>query len=161
MTKIIGIDPGLASTGVGMVRGTNLRVEAYSFTTIRTSKDSVLSARLNQIYEELFDIFKNEQPDNVIIEDIFSLKVYPNSGISLGKVSGVILLACSQLNIPVNEIPVKEAKKILTGNGNAGKEQLANAVGNILKRKTKIDSFHASDALALAIIGLFRNKGDH
>jgi crossover junction endodeoxyribonuclease RuvC len=92
----------------------------------------------------------------MVVEDVFSLNNYPTSGILLGKVSGVILLAGFQAGIPVAEVAVREAKKILTGNGRASKEQLEKAVRRQLNLKNPIRPFHASDALGLAMIGLFR-----
>ncbi len=92
----------------------------------------------------------------MVVEDVFFLKKYPKSGIILGKVAGVILLAGCQFGLPVIEIPVREAKKILTGNGNATKIQLEQAVRYSLMHPEAITPHHASDAIALALIGLFR-----
>ncbi|MBN1931424.1 MAG: crossover junction endodeoxyribonuclease RuvC [Desulfobacterales bacterium] len=156
MTKIIGIDPGLASTGVGIVSGKGTRVESYSYGSIHTSKKKTLPSRLDQIFSKIFLILKNENPDVMVVEDIFSLEKYPKSGITLGKVTGVILLAGCRLNVPVIEIPVREAKKVLTGNGKADKIQLEKSVRHLLNLKSPIRPFHASDAIALALIGFFR-----
>ena len=158
MTIIIGIDPGLAETGIGIVEGTGLKVERYSFGSIQTPKSSSLSNRLAQIFSELLLKLKNVRPDLMVVEDIFSLPRYPKSGLNLGKVIGVILLAGSQQNIPTVEVPVREAKKILTGNGNADKRQLEKAVRNLLKLAVPIKPDHASDAMALALIGLYRDR---
>lgn len=156
MAKIIGIDPGLAETGIGIVRGEGLKVKEHSYGSIRTSKDDPLPKRLDRIYTALSDILKDERPDLMVVEDIFSLKQYPKSGIMLGKVTGVILLAGNRGNIPVEEISVREAKQVLTGNGNAGKKQLEATVRRILNLSSPIKPFHASDAIAMALIGLFR-----
>ncbi len=158
MTKIIGIDPGLAATGFGIVWGERLTVDGYSYGSINTSKNSPFPTRLNHIFSNLLIILENEKPDLMIVEDIFFLKKYPKSGITLGKVAGVILLAGFEGNVPVNEIPVREAKQVLTGNGNASKTQLEKAVRNLLNLDTPIKPDHAADALGLALIGLFRYK---
>lgn len=158
MLKVIGIDPGLASTGVGIVKGTGLKVEGYSFGTIKTSKNSSLSHRLNTIFSKLLPVLKDEQPDLMVIEDIFSLAKYPKSGIHLGKVCGVILLAGNHAEVPAVEVPVREAKQILTGNGNASKTQLEKTVRNLLAAAVPIKPDHASDALAMALIGLYRGQ---
>jgi len=92
----------------------------------------------------------------MVVEDIFSLQKYPKSGITLGKVTGVILLAGNQLDLPVIEVQVREAKQVLTGNGNASKMQLERAVRHFLNLTTPIRPYHASDAIGLALIGLFR-----
>jgi crossover junction endodeoxyribonuclease RuvC len=104
---------------------------------------------------------KVEKPDLMVIEDVFSLKQYPKSGIILGQVSGVILLAGMQIGLTALEVPVREAKKVLTGNGNATKIQLEKSVRNLLKLPSPIRPLHASDALGLALIGLYRSGRRH
>lgn len=161
MIKVVGIDPGLAATGIGIVIGKGLKVDSYSFCTINTSKKNNLPTRLDQIFSRLLSVLKDEKPDLMVIEDIFSLKKYPKSGITLGKVAGVILLAGFQANAPVVELPVREAKQVLTGNGNASKVQLEKAVRNLLNLTTPIKPYHVSDAIGLALIGLFRYGFDN
>ena len=156
MAKIIGIDPGLAATGIGIVTGRSMTVSGYSYGSINTPKSSSLPIRLDQIYSKLLGVLRDEKPDLMVVEDIFSLNAYPKSGLVLGKVTGVILLAGCQVGIPVVEIPVREAKKVLTGNGNATKMQLETAVRHTLNLDRPIKPDHASDALGLALIGLFR-----
>jgi crossover junction endodeoxyribonuclease RuvC len=158
MIKIIGIDPGIASTGIGIVRGSGLKVASYSFGSIHTSKKISLAHRLGQIFSKLILILQDEKPDFMVVEDVFSLQKYPKSGINLGKVTGVILLAGFHTNVPVVEVSVREAKQILTGNGNASKAQLEKAVRHLLKLTSPIKPDHASDAIALALIGLFRSN---
>lgn len=156
MAKIIGIDPGLSATGIGIVNGRGLRVSSYAFGTIRTAKEFSVPDRLHQIYTKLNETLSREKPDLMVVEDVFSLNNYPTSGILLGKVCGVILLAGHQAGLSVTEVPVREAKKILTGNGKASKEQLEKAVRLKLNLENPIRPFHASDALGLALIGLYR-----
>ena len=156
MFKIVGIDPGLAATGIGFVEGRGLKVASYSFGHLKTSHLNTLPIRLEIIYDGLVGLLKDEQPDIMVIEDTFSLPTYPKSAITLGKVTGVILLAACQANVPVDEVPVREAKQVLTGNGSASKIQLERAVRHLLKHPQQIKPYHASDALALALIGLYR-----
>jgi crossover junction endodeoxyribonuclease RuvC len=154
--KLIGIDPGLAATGIGVVAGDGLKVTDFAYGVIRTHQKATTSARLGKIYSRIHELLIAEKPDLIVVEDVFSLDKYPRSGITLGKVSGVILLAAHHVNIDVVEIPVREAKQILTGNGNAGKGQLEKAVRQALGSPSAIRPDHASDALGLALIGLFR-----
>jgi len=156
MIKVVGIDPGLASTGIGIIKGTGSRIDSYSFGTIRTSKNLRLPDRLHKIFSEINEALQNESPDLMVVEDVFSLERYPASGITLGKVSGVVLLAGCRKGLPVIEIPVREAKQVLTGNGNATKAQLEKAVRHYLNRPEPIRPSHASDAVALSLIGLLR-----
>lgn len=160
MFKVVGVDPGLAATGVAVIKGSGISIGNYSFGTIKTSAGSKLQDRLNHIYTKLSSLLKSENPDLMVVEDIFSLEKYPKSGITLGKVTGVILLAGCHEGIPVMEIPVREAKRVLTGSGSAGKKQLEESVRRRLNHSGPIKPFHSSDALALAMIGLFRG-GDH
>ncbi len=157
MVKIIGIDPGLSSTGIGIVRGTKRRVTDFSFGNIRTITHAPLPDRLYHIFLKLRQIIESNKPDIMVVEDVFSLEKYPKSGITLGKVTGAILLAGCHMKMPVVEIPVREAKKILTGNGKASKVQLERAVRHFLNSNQPIKPHHASDAMALALIGLFRS----
>lgn len=154
--KLIGIDPGLAATGIGLVTGNSLKVADYAYGVVQTDKSQSTAQRLEKIYSRILTFFNDETPDLIVVEDVFSLEKYPKSGILLGKVSGVILLAAQQAAIQVREIPVREAKQVLTGNGNADKIQLEKAVRRTLGCPDPIRPFHASDALGLAIIGLFR-----
>jgi len=156
MPKIIGIDPGLASTGVGVVWGRRGRVEGYAHGVIHTEKTDSLPSRLELIFTRLTSVLEKETPDLMVVEEVFSLQRYPASAIVLGKVAGVVLLAGGKAGVPVKEVPVREAKKVLTGNGNASKKQLERAVRQTLERQTPIKPDHVSDALGLALIGLFR-----
>lgn len=156
MIKIIGIDPGLSATGIGIVRGIGSTIKGYSFGSINTSKNNALADRLDHIFSKLLQILKDENPDVMVVEDVFSLEKYPKSGITLGQVSGVVMLAGVRTGVSSMAVPVREAKQVLTGNGNARKQQLEEAVRHRLQHPTPIRPFHASDALGLALIGLYR-----
>jgi len=156
MIKIIGIDPGLSATGIGIVRGIGSTIKGYSFGSINTSKNNSLPDRLDHIYSKLLQILKDENPDVMVMEDVFSLGKYPKSGITLGQVSGVVMLAGHRTGVSSMAVPVREAKQVLTGSGNARKQQLEEAVRHRLQHPTPIRPFHASDALGLALIGLYR-----
>ncbi len=156
MIKVVGIDPGLADTGIGIVTGWALDVSGYAYGSIQTDKTLSLAARLECIFSQLSTLLRAQQPDLMVVEDVFSLARYPKSAIILGKVCGVILLAGQHLKLPIVEIPVREAKQTLTGSGNAAKAQLEIAVRHRLRAACAIRPDHASDALGLALIGLAR-----
>ncbi|MFO7964235.1 MAG: crossover junction endodeoxyribonuclease RuvC [Desulfobacterales bacterium] len=157
MIKIIGIDPGLAATGVAVVAGAGVKISSYSYGGIYTSKKMNAPQRLDYIYSRLKKVIADEAPDLMVVEDVFSLENYPKSGILLGKVVGVILLAGCRAGLPVLEIPVREAKQVITGNGRSTKTQFEIAVRSLLNQTKAIRPFHASDALGLALIGFYRN----
>ena len=156
MVKIIGIDPGLSATGIGIVSGLGSKIDSYSFGCIHTTQSTPLPGRLDKIFSKLYQLPKTENPDLMVIEDVYSLHRYPKSGIILGQVTGVIQLAGFHAAVPASEVTVREAKQILTGNGNASKAQFEKAVRHCLNHKTRIKPLHASDATGLALIGLYR-----
>ena len=156
MVKVLGIDPGLADTGVGIVEGEKTGIRHYSFGTIHTTAKQPLPYRLNHIFTNLNDLLAAETPDLMVLEDVFSLKEYPASGITLGQVTGIILLAGYRAGIRVASVPVRVAKQVITGSGRAGKKQMSEAVRRMVNHDEPIRPDHASDALALAIMGLFR-----
>ncbi len=159
MARVIGIDPGLAGTGIGIVQGRGAVVAHAAYGHITTDRSQSLAVRLDDIFTRLTDILGDQQPDLMVVEDIFSVGKFPHSAILLGKVTGVILLAGCRQHIPITEIAVREAKKVLTGNGRATKAQLENAVRHHLKLPRPIRPYHAADALGLALIGLMRHGG--
>jgi len=158
MVKVVGIDPGLAGTGIGVIEGNTQKILGYSFGSIATKAKDPINFRLNTIYSKVLNFLCEQKPDHVVIEDIYSLEKYPGSGIMLGKVSGVILVATYKAGLSVEEIPVREVKKIISGNGSADKYQVERSVRNLLKHKNPIRPFHASDALGLALTGYYRYK---
>lgn len=156
--KVLGIDPGLAATGVGVVWGHGPHIDGHAFGIIRTCARTSLPDRLNHIHGQVSDLLAEERPDLMVVEDVFSLDRYPRSGIQLGHVTGVIFLAGAQAGVPVAEVAVREAKGVLTGHGGADKAHLERAVRSFLNRTAPIRPAHAADALALAIIGLLRHS---
>jgi crossover junction endodeoxyribonuclease RuvC len=153
---ILGIDPGLADTGVGLISGHGQQVVHYAYGSVHTDRDQPVDARLDCIYRRLCDTLSDAAPDLMVVEDVFSLKRFPKSGILLGTVTGVVLLAGHRRAVPTIQVPAREAKQILTGNGNASKAQLEMAVRHTLKCSAPIRPTHAADALGLALIGLLR-----
>lgn len=156
MIKIVGIDPGLAETGVGIVCGSGMKVTSFAYGVITTEKRLPVEQRLECIFSRITEVLEQHRPEQMVVEAVFSLARNPRSGITLAKAAGVILLAGSRAGIPVMEIPVREAKQVLTGNGQSSKSQLELAVRHNLGHTAPIRPDHGSDALALALIGLYR-----
>jgi len=110
------------------------------------------------IFDKTASVLASEKPSLMVVEDVFTLPKFPKSGISLATVIGVVLLAASQRKITVKQIPVREAKQVLTGNGNASKVQLEKSVRQRLGLVEQIRPVHAADALGLALIGFDRHR---
>ncbi|MBU2631599.1 MAG: crossover junction endodeoxyribonuclease RuvC, partial [Proteobacteria bacterium] len=106
MIKVVGIDPGLAGTGIGVIEGNKKEILGYSFGSISTNAKDPIHLRLYTIYSKILAFLCEKKPDRVVIEDIYSLEKHPGSGIMLGKVSGVLLVAAYNAGLDVEEIPV-------------------------------------------------------
>lgn len=154
--KVMGVDPGLANTGVALVSGKPGRVAAFAYKTIRTSPKEPSSRRLWALFSAVSRILSEDRPDLVVIEAVFSSPRHPKSGIYLGLASGAILAACGSRNVSAVEVAPREVKQTLTGSGSASKEQIERALCGLLNHPGPIRPSHASDALAMAILGLYR-----
>jgi len=155
--KAIGVDPGLAMTGFGIVETLPRGGRACDWGAIRTEAGCPVPIRLKAIYDELKRLFEKWRPDLIALEEVFVLKQFPKAAIQLGEVRGVIHLAAQEMEIPVVEIKPTEVKSALTGSGRAEKDQVQKAIRRILRIEAPIQSSHAGDALALALTGLSRN----
>lgn len=154
---ILGIDPGLASTGYGAINCTNLSTSLLKCGSIKTFPDIHISNRLLQIYTDMSQLIKTIEPNFIAIENAFSLVRYPRAGIILGSVLGIMYLLVSQNRIKMVEITPKEVKNALVGYGNANKKQVKETIQKILCIG-EIKSFHASDALAIALTAFYRES---
>lgn len=152
---ILGIDPGLASTGFGAIRCSRSTSSLLRCGYIRTSPREHISNRLCQIHSDVNHLIRAIQPDLIAIENVFSLVKYPRAGILLGSVLGIIYLTVHQNNVPMTEITPKEVKNSLVGYGAADKQQVKATIRNML-RLDDLRSFHASDALAVALTAFYR-----
>ena len=157
--RAIGIDPGLAMTGFGVVETLSRGSKACEWGTIRTEAGLAVPARLKRIYDELNELLNKWRPDLLALEEVFVLKQFPKAAIQLGEVRGVIHLAAQGREIPVIEVRPTEVKSALTGSGRADKEQVKKMICQILRIGGSLQSNHAGDALALALTGLSR-KGN-
>jgi crossover junction endodeoxyribonuclease RuvC len=159
--KAIGIDPGLAMTGFGIVETLSRGGKACDWGAIRTEADYPVPLRLKTIYDELKGLLGKWRPNLLVLEEVFVMKEFPKAAIRLGEVRGVVYLAAQEMDIPVMEVKPTEVKSALTGSGRADKEQMKKAIRRMLKIENPLHSSHAGDALALALTGLSRNENFH
>ncbi|MBM4348983.1 MAG: crossover junction endodeoxyribonuclease RuvC [Deltaproteobacteria bacterium] len=158
IVKAIGIDPGLAMTGFGIVETLPRGGRACDWGAIRTESNSPISLRLKIIYDGIKELLEKWRPGLLAIEEVFVLKQFPKAAIQLGEVRGVIYLAAQELDIPIVEVRPTEVKSALTGSGRADKKQIERAIQQLLKIEGSLGSSHAGDALALALTGLSRSR---
>ncbi|MDP8293178.1 MAG: crossover junction endodeoxyribonuclease RuvC [Candidatus Orphnella occulta] len=159
--KILGIDPGLDTTGYGLIDDKKGVVSVIEAGVLKTSCKDPLSVRIKTIYYQLVDIIDAHKPDVCIIEQLYSHYKHPMTAILMGHARGVILFCCSQGNVEVVEYPAKTPKRAITGNGNASKSQVQRVVNNILNLKDSDRPLDVTDALALCLTYVYHAKNKH
>lgn len=148
--RILGIDPGLANTGWGIIDSTGHKSRPVSFGVINTNKDSLESMRIFSIAEQLGLIAEKYNVEICAIEDIFFTK-NTSSAISVAKVIGSSIHKLSQLKLDVKLYSPLQIKSIITGYGNADKKQVQEMVRLHLGLEQRPKPDHAADALAAAL----------
>ncbi|PZN13518.1 MAG: crossover junction endodeoxyribonuclease RuvC [Bacillota bacterium] len=148
--RVLGIDPGTATTGFGIVEaaGDGLRPIAYG--TIRTPAGEAPELRLQAIFRDLQDLIRRYRPGAVAVERLF---VHRNltSVIHVGQARGVALLAAAEAGLPVYEYAPHEVKQAVAGYGRATKDQVQRMVQALLGLQRLPEPDDAADALAVAV----------
>ena len=150
MLRILGIDPGLAQTGYGIIDIKNSRITHVAHGVIKTSSKEVISERLLSIYNQLSEIISLYKPDEAGIEALYFAKNVL-SAIPVAESKGIIHLVCSQNRIDNYEYTPLEIKQTIVGNGRAEKKQVQELVMFLLKLDEIPKPDHCADALAAAI----------
>ena len=149
---VLGIDPGLTLTGYGLVRGGHPPV-AVAAGVIRTPAEAPLTERLDLLHRGLTEIIAEHQPDEVCIESVFTNRNL-NTAVSVGRASGVAILAAAQAGLPLSEYVPTAVKAAVTGDGAAGKQAVASMVARLLRLAEPPRPADAADALAVALCHL-------
>ncbi|MDE3216772.1 MAG: crossover junction endodeoxyribonuclease RuvC [Gemmatimonadota bacterium] len=148
---ILGVDPGTAQTGYGVVRGDGTRQPLLvECGVLRTKARDPLPARLREIYDGVCELLDRHRPDAMAVEDVFYARNVRTT-IVLGHARGVILLAGEQRGIPIHEFPPAEIKKAVVGRGAASKEQVQFMVTKLLRLKSPPQPSDAADGVAAAL----------
>ncbi len=150
MKRILGIDPGLAATGWGIVDVSGTRFTHVKHGYIKTSPSDTLGVRLDIIFRSIVSIIDEFQPVCAGIEEIFFAR-NKISALPVAQAKGVILLALEQKAITTAAYTPLQIKQALTGNGRADKNQVQDMVKLLLGLHEKINPDHSADALAAAI----------
>lgn len=147
---VLGIDPGTAALGYGVVERAGGNLRAVDYGLIATTPDMTLPERLLHIHRELTALIETHQPDLMGVERLFFSK-NAQTAFGVGQARGVILLAAAEHDIPVREATPNEIKVGVTGFGNADKEQVGRMVAVILGLDAVPTPDDTADALACAI----------
>src|SRR4051812_58461 len=149
-TVVLGIDPGTASTGFGLVERCGNELSALSGGVISTTPDQALEVRLAAISARLGELIAAHRPAALAVEDIFFGRNV-RTAFAVGQARGAVLAAAGAVGVPCFAYTPQAVKLAVCGSGRAGKEQVQRMVAALLGLDSPPVSDHAADALALAI----------
>ncbi|MBR4295925.1 MAG: crossover junction endodeoxyribonuclease RuvC [Clostridia bacterium] len=147
---ILGIDPGLAIVGWGVVEYKNSKFRTLAYGAITTPKEMTTQARLKKIYDELANIIREYRPEQVAIEELF-FNTNITTGIRVSEARGVILLICEQAHLGIYEYTPLQVKQAVVGYGRAEKKQVITMVTMLLGLSEAPKPDDTADALAIAV----------
>jgi len=148
--RILGVDPGTATTGYGVIDVVGSKATLVEFGTIKTNAKEKLDQRLKTIYDGLTEVILKTKPNEFSIENIF-MHENARTAIILGHSRGVALLSAVNHGLPVSEFTPREIKQSVVGNGNASKEQVQYMIKMLLGLKEVPKPNDAADGCAAAI----------
>lgn len=154
---VLGVDPGTAITGYGVVRGDARAPSLIECGVIRTDARAPLAARLADIFEGIAELIERHRPDRLAVEDAFYSKNVRTT-LVLGHARGVILLAGARAGLPVEEYAPTLIKKTVVGAGGASKAQVQFMTARLLRLKTAPSPADAADGVAAALTCLMRAR---
>lgn len=147
---VLGVDPGYAIIGYGVVSFDNVRFKPIEYGAITTKAHTLFTDRLSKIYNGISDIIDRLKPEAVAIEKLY-FNTNTTTAIDVAQARGVILLAATQKGIPVYEYTPLQVKQSVTGYGRAEKNQVMDMVKHLLNLREVPKPDDTADALALAI----------
>jgi crossover junction endodeoxyribonuclease RuvC len=154
MALVLGIDPGTATTGYGLVRDSqDGRLEMVAYGTLRTSAGTPAHQRLAKLYHELTQLILLHRPDSCAVEKLFFQRNV-STALAVGQARGVVLLAIAEAGLDVHEYTPNEVKQAVTGYGAADKHQVQEMVRTLLVLDELPRPDDAADALAIALTHL-------
>jgi crossover junction endodeoxyribonuclease RuvC len=146
---ILGIDPGLGTTGYGIIDDRNFRVVEAG--VIRTRPNIPVQERIGRIFEDISSLIKEYEPSVMVLEKIYSHYKHPTTAILMGHARAMACLVCGKYDLRLVNYPSTRIKKVITGNGHASKAQVAHMVKDILGLRKLPEPADVSDALAMAV----------
>ena len=147
--KILGLDPGLGTTGWGLIQAEGNRLSHIANGQLTTKTSADLPQRLASLGEQLEQLIAEHRPDSAAVEEVF-VNANPQSTLKLGQARGAVIMTAARAGIDVGEYAARLVKKAVVGTGAAEKAQVHAMVGRLLPG-AKIAGPDAADALAVAI----------
>jgi crossover junction endodeoxyribonuclease RuvC len=158
MIRVLGIDPGTAATGYGIVEGSHGAYRLVECGVVRTGRDESLSVRLAAIHEGVLGVIDRHAPDCLAIEGVFYRK-NARTAVILAHSRGVAMLAGALRGLPVAEYPPAEIKNSVVGTGRASKDQVGYMVCKLLSLAEAPRPADAADGCAVALCHLLTGTG--
>jgi crossover junction endodeoxyribonuclease RuvC len=156
-SRILGIDPGLQTTGYGVIeRGSQPRVCEAGI--IESDRKADLAGRIEAIYSGIVEIIEQFRPDSVAVEQLYAHYKHPRTAILMAHARGVVFLAAAQRELPVVSYNATRIKKTITGNGRASKEQIQRTIQRELDLAELPEPADVADALAAALCHFHSQK---
>jgi crossover junction endodeoxyribonuclease RuvC len=152
---VLGIDPGTADTGYGVVQSAGARFAALAAGVIQTKPGIVLEQRLAEIHASVGELLDRHRPDAIAVEELY-FGANVRTAFAVGQARGVVLLAGGQRELPVRSYTPQQVKAAVCGHGRAAKDQVSRMVAQLLGLPAPPTPDHAADALAVAICDLNR-----
>ncbi len=152
---VLGIDPGTASTGFGVVESAGSRLRAVEEGVIVTHPGTPLERRLADIHERVTELLDSHGADALAIEELY-FGANVRTAFAVGQARGVVLLAAGQRGVPSRSYTPQQVKAAVCGHGRAGKDQVSRMVARLLGLPGPPTPDHAADALAVAICDVNR-----
>jgi crossover junction endodeoxyribonuclease RuvC len=150
MRTVMGIDPGIANTGFGVVRVAGARMTAIDGGTVEIPSTLAPEQRLRRIHDAVAELIEWHEPQSLALESVYFGRNV-RSAIGVGQARGVCLLAAAARDVPCFDYTPQAIKLAVCGSGGAGKDQVKHMVGVLLGLPAAPPSDHAADALAAAI----------
>lgn len=154
---ILGIDPGIAIMGYGVLESKGSRIKVLENGVITTSSKSKTPERLKHLYDNLDEIIREFKPDEFAIEELF-FNQNVKTAITVGHARGVQVLCAQQNNLPIYEYTPLQIKQAITGYGRADKKQMQKTVTTLLNLSEIPKPDDAADALAIALTQVFSQR---
>ena len=147
---ILGIDPGFAIVGVGVIEYIGNKFKVIDYFAVTTKAHTPIEERIKIIYDEIEDVIKKYKPDFMAVEELF-FNNNAKTAIAVGQARGVILLAAVNANVPIYEYTPLQVKQAVVGYGRADKVQVQQMIKAILGPKSVPKPDDVADALAIAV----------
>ncbi len=155
--RVLGIDPGTARAGWGVVEQIRGKVTSIGFNCITTDKNETAEVRLQTLFTKVQELIDAYNPDAMSIEELFHA-TNSKTVIAVAQARGVILLAASLKNLPIYAYSPPAIKRTVTGNGNADKVQVGKMIKMILSLQAVPQLDDTADALAIALTHIYTYK---